>query len=737
MKMMIKKGKIGSALAAFESNISKNEQYGASSKSFVSGIASPRKFRIGPAPRSPCEAQESLDKRNEKSVEGDQSPTYSMTEDDDDDDAFTSVQPKSPIIKRAGFGMLPIKMKGISSPAADLGNSVVENRNFAQVKHSQSEEQKKDKQEGSCIRDPVSEDARADSLSSRQLPPVPRIDDGISPKTSKVAITRDTRSLAPLRPEGQLNSFDHDSQPSTPNTDLTAGRKGTSSVSPARSRSPSSRARNAIRNQISLSRSPMSAPMAPQRKISDPDNLPTSGQPVAQRAQAFENRAQQKPDIPLLPPPPPPLKNPKKRQKNLIAARTGKFDVELKKKKAEELREQARQYDPAKHGLKGILKWDTKSHRPRRRRIRWAEVLTDHSVSCHSRRRDRRTSLEFTMGTHSASKDQLKQPRRHSMSDFDSTRTKADPPSFLLNENKRINDNTLLLTALETNLSLAGIQLRKFRAACRLQAIVRRFIVRLRMPIFRLEHQLRVIDRQRVSDLNQIQEKKWRRMETARAKADARIKRQESKLEMSQELVKGLRDQNSRLETKARDYENNSKLLKKMNEQLETSTKQLVNNVAVLGDSLDILKNHNDMLKLQCEELETTIREVHDRRDEAEQNYRLEQQVKDEMEQVLRSIVMTISIRCADTNLVHEVKTLHAVLIAEGKQLSAEKYLDSSSSTFGDYISRCDEFSVLSSTSRPSLSASSRCIDIDACSFASMDEDDDVLTMCTADSFGL
>jgi myosin heavy subunit len=466
--------------------------------------------------------------------------------------------------------------------------------------------------------------------------------------------------------------------------------------------------------------------MAPQRQLSDPEDLRANGNMPATRPEPVETPQPVSPASSS--------KSPKRRPKNLIAARTGSYENDLKRKKEEELRVQARQYDPAQHGLKGILKWDTMPPQKSGRRIRWAAILTDQRGV---RSQDRRTSLEFTMGTHSASADQLKQPRRKSMSDFDQSLAKTDPPPFLVKESKTSRSTTLLLAAYKASLWQTGTQFREFRAACCVQAIARRFIVQYRMPIYRLEHQLRVIERQRIFDLNQIQEKKWRRMETAREKTDARMKQQESKYEMSQELVKCLREQNNRLEAKTQEYESKSKMLKTMNEHLETSSKQSESNVGILSSSLEILRNHNEMLQVQCEELESTIGEMHSRIEKMDRKYRLEQRLKGEMERVLRSIVMTVSIRSDDTALAHEIKTLHAVVVAERKHDSAECYLDNSSTTYGDDGSK---LSILSSSASSRLvfsTSAHRGMDFDAHSFVSMDDDDDMMTMCTADSFSL
>ncbi|GAX23057.1 hypothetical protein FisN_15Hh043 [Fistulifera solaris] len=725
--MVIKKGKIGSALAAFESNISKNEQYGATNKSFIPGIASTRNFRIRPAPGSVCVSKERIAQKTTRSPDRSQSPTCSMTEDDGEDDVAISVTPKSPIKKLAGFGMLPsnIKASGNSSYSSEEGSS--SGKRFSSA--IQKEKTLNNPQERNCIRDrtiPL-EDTRTESMSCNDSLPLSDVNESSKRDTKGVSPHPvDTRSVSPVRTVERLSSAELKNRPSTPRPRVTSSQRRTASTSPKRSRSPTSRTRNAIRNQISLTRSPMSAPMAPQRQLSDPEDLRANGNMPATRPEPVETPQPVSPASSS--------KSPKRRPKNLIAARTGSYENDLKRKKEEELRVQARQYDPAQHGLKGILKWDTMPPQKSGRRIRWAAILTDQRGV---RSQDRRTSLEFTMGTHSASADQLKQPRRKSMSDFDQSLAKTDPPPFLVKESKTSRSTTLLLAAYKASLWQTGTQFREFRAACCVQAIARRFIVQYRMPIYRLEHQLRVIERQRIFDLNQIQEKKWRRMETAREKTDARMKQQESKYEMSQELVKCLREQNNRLEAKTQEYESKSKMLKTMNEHLETSSKQSESNVGILSSSLEILRNHNEMLQVQCEELESTIGEMHSRIEKMDRKYRLEQRLKGEMERVLRSIVMTVSIRSDDTALAHEIKTLHAVVVAERKHDSAECYLDNSSTTYGDDGSK---LSILSSSASSRLvfsTSAHRGMDFDAHSFVSMDDDDDMMTMCTADSFSL
>ncbi len=736
MTMVIKKGKIGSALAAFESNISKNEQYGATNKSFIPGIASTRNFRIRPAPAaSVCVSKERIDQRTTKSSDRSQSPTCSMTEDDGEEDVVISVTPKSPIKKRAGFGMLPtsIKASSNSSFSSEEGSFSGRRLNSSEMRlHPATKEKQHNQQERNCIRDrtiPL-EDSRTELFSCKDSLSVSDAEES-SKQDTKISLNAvDSRSVSPERTVERLSSAEIENRPSTPRPRIAGSQRRTASTSPKRSRSPTSRTRNAIRNQISLIRSPMSAPMAPQRQLSDPEDLRANGNMTATRPEPVETPK------PVSPAASPSSKSPKRRPKNLIAARTGNYENDIKRKKEEELREQARQYDPAQHGLKGILKWDTMQVQKSGRRIRWAAILTDQR-GVHGRSQDRRTSLEFTMGTHSASADQLKQPRRRSMSDFDKNLAKDDPPPFLVKESKMSRSTTLLLAAYKASLWQTGTQFREFRAACCVQAIARRFIVQYRMPIFRLEHQLRVIEKQRIFDLNQIQEKKWRRMETVREKTDARMKQQESKYEMSQDLVKCLREQNSRLEAKTQEYESKSKMLKTMNQHLEAISEQSENNATILIASLEILKNHNEMLQVQCEELESTIDEMHARIEKMDRKYRLEQRLKGEMERVLRSIVMTVSIRSDNTALAHEIKTLHAVVVAERKHDSAECYLDNSSTTYGDDGSK---LSILSSSASSRLVFSTSAIrgmDIDGHSFVSMDDDDDMMTMCTADSFSL
>ncbi|GAX25674.1 hypothetical protein FisN_15Lh043 [Fistulifera solaris] len=726
--MVIKKGKIGSALAAFESNISKNEQYGTMNKSFIPGIASTRNFRIRPAPGSVYVSKERIDQKTTRSPDRSQSPTCSMTEDDGEDDVVISVTPKSPIKKLAGFGMLPssVKASSNSSYSSEEGSSGGKRLNSVEMRLQK--EKQLNHQERNCTRDrtiPL-EDSRTESRPCNGSPPVSDVEERSKRDTKGDSSNPvDTRSVSPVRTVERLGSAELKDRPSTPRPRVTSSQRRTASTSPKRSRSPTSRTRNAIRNQISLTRSPISAPMAPQRQLSDPKDLRANGNMTATPPEPVE--------IPQAVSPASSSKSPKRRPKNLVAARTGNYGNEFKRKKEEELREQARQYDPAQHGLKGILKWDTVQAQKSGRRIRWAAILTNQMGF---RSQDRRTSLEFTMGTHSASADQLKQPRRKSMSDFDKSFAKDDPPPFLVKESKTSRSTTLLLAAYKASLWQTGTQFREFRAACCVQAIARRFIVQYRMPIFRLEHQLRVIERQRIFDLNQIQEKKWRRMETAREKTDARMKQQESKYEMSQELVKCLREQNSRLEAKRQEYESKSKMFLTMNEHLEASANQSETNVTVLSASLEILKNHNEMLQVQCEDLESAISKMHARIEKMDRKYRLEQRLKGEMERVLRSIVMTVSIRSDDTALAHEIKTLHAVVVAERKHDSAECYLDNSSTTSGDDGSK---LSILSSSASSRLvfsSSSHRGMDIDVHSFVSMDDDDDMMTMCT-DSFSL
>jgi hypothetical protein len=498
-----------------------------------------------------------------------------------------------------------------------------------------------------------------------------------------------------------------------------------SPASPPRASPVRIREQNAVRKNVIKGLRQSGAPTIPHRQISDPDTLPTCGKSVSDRASVFE---------PKQPPEEGGANNqkkghvsPKKRKKKKLAARMTAFDQEYQKQNELELREEARKYNPAKHGLVGILKWSAIS---KNLSVRFTEKLI-LGPTC------RRSSLDVVLNDKATLNDKALYPRRSSMSDVDRN---SDQKLTFLVEEKAKRATSLLRAAVQACMFLSRFRCNKALAATSIQAMVRGFLKRRHFSVVVLEHKLEQIELQRLRDLEEVRHRKWKRMEKIRDDLEADARARAEMVEKAVTLVKYLREENEKLEVKDKKIEDQSELMKKMNMQYRVSTKLLLDNQSTMSYALDLLNEKNTMLVRDHVRYEALVKQFNSELAEMDNRAEQEQRARESMEATLGKIMTSTHLRCEDPMLVTDAEAInnrvHQMVLKKIDRTTFERTTSLRGlDNLPDMSTDCD----IAVGTFAKLGCSFRSIDTTSGnSFANMTVDDDQMTMCTtvsSDSF--
>jgi hypothetical protein len=450
-----------------------------------------------------------------------------------------------------------------------------------------------------------------------------------------------------------------------------------------------------------------SVPKQPRRSISDPEMLV---------AHTYELDLQHQHQ--MIPSPS------KKRGKRVLKSHAKATEFALPPEKLQKLINRARQYNPASHGLKGVLKWS--STKPAKNmRVRFTDDII---------RSNRRKSLEAATGDKDTP---LKQPRRRSMSDVDNLHM-IIPPALFQNSPKR-RAITLFRAAFISSITLKRIQLRKARAATAIQSLMRGVFQRYRYHIMTLQHKLRETELGRIRDLKDIADQKVRRMEEILYDSESQYRMEEEMALKAKELIAYLRCENVKISAQNKKISVFTNDLNRMNQECIQSTRILFFNYESMDEAVKLLAAHNLKLARISNKFESRLEQI--QLELAEVNERLahERKARSIMEIAVNEIEeLAMSSRDKSNNaLLHqEIVSVRASLT---KQLREKEGMEGS--TKNDYDSDDDDNDDQSlQNSKASIFILSTFeklgCPLDENSFGDCTLEDDDKTFCTMDTCG-
>lgn len=476
--------------------------------------------------------------------------------------------------------------------------------------------------------------------------------------------------------------------------------------SPARRRE-----QNAVRKSVAFGTKRATAPAVPARKLSDPvvvnsaSSVTTS---ISETASALVEEEQRQGT---------PIdggrnSGARKKSRSLIV-KAQAFNDDYKRKIEEKYRDEARRYNAADHGLVGVLKWSPKK---KNLRVRFARDLVS-----------RRGSLDTSLNDKGRSNGMQspKQPRRRSMSDGD----EYENDTKFVEKNKASKAVSLFKAAVWTSMLLPSWKLRNSGKAIRLQAFARGFLLRLHLPVIKLERKLESIEKERLRDLDLILQWKWKRMESIRHDAERQFSELSEKATKAQDLVKYLREDNDRLEMRMKRVADSIDATKRLNKVLSESTKLLLNNFSTMSEAVDTLNDKNTNLTRTHAKFSAQLSHVKSEASDLNDRLLHETSIRESIEATLLPIMTMAKLRCGDAILEAEldgmfgslrpveVRTQHINGEQADKGFPFRSILDSPCSTSAEKHSfRSDDT-------------------IGSVSFANVAVDDDLMTYCTTDTF--
>jgi chromosome segregation ATPase len=177
-----------------------------------------------------------------------------------------------------------------------------------------------------------------------------------------------------------------------------------------------------------------------------------------------------------------------------------------------------------------------------------------------------------------------------------------------------------------------------------------------------LLHKISCVEERKKLELQQIQEHKWKAMDTNRKKLERKLDKSDADANLAEKLTDMLSRDNERVRGQVDLVTDYCQTLKRMNAHLEQTIAVHRTNYLMIKSTMDIVDQQNERLKEELDRLKRKLTSTKKYIQDTDRLAELERKAKDEIEETIDGILNTVQARCKNVRLVTYVFDLHVRL---------------------------------------------------------------------------